>query len=134
LLLDTRRRLERQPPGAEPEMGVSWEPEPDPTDNSPFSVEEQDEIHAAITAVKIQLQIALGDQEDAKRLAHVLDTADERARSGMGRLDWRERFYGALIDAGMRGVITGPHVKLAFDLLRVGIRALTGLEIPEIGA
>lgn len=133
VLLDTRHRLERPPRGAEAEMGVTWEPEPDPADNSPFTLEEQEEIRRVITAVKFQLHLELGNHEDAARLGQILDRADESAKSGTGRIEWRERLYGALFDAALRDLITWPHFKLAFGLLRVGVRALTGFEIPAIG-
>ena len=129
-VLDARLRLERPPPSVAGEWGVSWEPEPEPDDNRGFTEAEQRVITASITAIKIQVAIAL-PPGPAAEISAALDDIDATS-SRMGRSEWRKYVNGSLIDLGVRGVVTADHVQFVFNLLRAGIAQLTGLELPAL--
>jgi hypothetical protein len=129
-VLDSRLQLERPHAGAVGEWGVTWEPEPEPADDSPFTVDEQQAISASIAAIKIQVAVSLPPIQGAEMSA-ALDDMDRKS-SRQGRLEWRKYVYGSLVDLGVRSVVTWPHVDFVFNLLRRGIAQLTGLELPAL--
>jgi hypothetical protein len=130
-LVDSRRQLERPSRGQASEAGVTFEPEPAEIDNSPFTDEERVFVRQALVAVKLELRMQIDNDTEADRLDAILDEAAE-ATKRLNRIDWKRCLYMSVVEAGMRGLVTWDHVKIALALLRAGVRQLTGIDFPAL--
>jgi hypothetical protein len=130
-MLDARRQLQRPPLGVEGEWGVTWEAPPDPTDNSPFSRDEQEHINTAILAIKFKIATELPPGPSLENLQALLDSANEK-KTWLGRIDWRTCIIGSLIELLANHAVTEPHARLVWGLLRVGLAQLHGTVLPAL--